>query len=171
LKRFSIYLLKASVKLAKEYGACPKFTKPLMRKASCPSTPIKKIWMHLQEPLHLDWEGLRADIVQHGLRNSTLTALMPSETSRQIANATNGIEPPRGLVTVKASKDGILKQVVPEYERLKNQYELLWQMPNNDGYLKLVGVMQKFVDQAISANTNYDPQRFEGGKVPMKQLD
>ena len=123
-----------------------------------------------QEPLHLDWEGLRADIVQHGLRNSTLTALMPSETSSQIANATNGIEPPRGLVSVKASKDGILKQVVPEFERLKNQYELLWQMPNNDGYLKLVGVMQKFVDQAISSNTSYDPQRFEGGRVPMKQL-
>jgi ribonucleoside-diphosphate reductase alpha chain len=85
---------------------------------------------------------------------------MPSETSSQIANATNGIEPPRGLVTVKASKDGILKQVVPEYERLKGHYELLWQMPNNDGYLKLVGVMQKFVDQAISANTNYDPSAF-----------
>ena len=95
---------------------------------------------------------------------------MPSETSSQIANATNGIEPPRGLVTVKSSKDGVLKQVVPEYERLKNQYELLWQMPNNNGYLKLVGVMQKFVDQSISANTNYDPQRFADGRVPMKQL-
>jgi ribonucleoside-diphosphate reductase alpha chain len=94
------------------------------------------------------------------LRNSTLTALMPSETSSQIANATNGIEPPRGLVSVKASKDGILKQVVPEFERLKNQYELLWQMPNNDGYLKLVGVMQKFVDQAISANTKLRPAAF-----------
>ena len=113
---------------------------------------------------------LRADILAHGLRNSTLTALMPSETSSQIANATNGIEPPRGLVTVKSSKDGVLKQVVPEYERLKNQYELLWQMPNNNGYLKLVGVMQKFVDQSISANTNYDPQRFADGRVPMKQL-
>lgn len=95
---------------------------------------------------------------------------MPSETSSQIANATNGIEPPRGLVSVKASKDGILKQVVPEFERLKDQYELLWQMPNNDGYIKLVGVMQKFVDQAISANTSYDPSKFEGHKVPMKQM-
>ena len=85
-------------------------------------------------------------------------------------NATNGIEPPRGLVSVKASKDGILKQVVPEFERLKDQYELLWQMPNNDGYIKLVGVMQKFVDQAISANTSYDPSKFEGHKVPMKQM-
>src|SRR5690606_35452800 len=122
------------------------------------------------EPLQLDWEALRADIKAHGLRNSTLTALMPSETSSQIANATNGIEPPRGLVSVKQSKDGILRQVVPEFERLRGQYELLWQMPNNDGYLKLVGVMQKFVDQSISANTNYDPQRFDGGRVPMRQL-
>lgn len=105
-----------------------------------------------------------------GLRNSTLTALMPSETSSQISNATNGIEPPRGLVSVKASKDGILKQVVPEYDRLKDQYELLWKQPSVDGYLQLVGIMQKFVDQAISANTNYDPARFEGNKVPMKQL-
>ncbi|MFP3354000.1 ribonucleotide-diphosphate reductase subunit alpha, partial [Pseudoalteromonas sp. SIMBA_153] len=100
-----------------------------------------------QEPLHLDWETLRGEITEHGLRNSTLTALMPSETSSQIANATNGIEPPRGLVSIKASKDGILKQVVPEIDKLKDQYELLWQMPNNDGYLKLVAIMQKFVDQ------------------------
>ena len=120
--------------------------------------------------MHYDWEALRADIKQYGLRNSTLTALMPSETSSQISNATNGIEPPRGLVSVKQSKDGILKQVVPEIERLKHGYELLWHIPDNDGYLKLVGIMQKFIDQAVSANTNYDPKRFEGGKVPMKIL-
>jgi len=120
--------------------------------------------------LQYDWEALRADIQSHGLRNSTLTALMPSETSSQISNATNGIEPPRGYISVKASKDGILKQVVPEFGALKEQYELLWNWPNNDGYLQLVGVMQKFVDQAISANTNYDPSKFEGGKVPMKLL-
>ena len=95
---------------------------------------------------------------------------MPSETSSQIANATNGIEPPRGLVSVKASKDGILKQVVPDIERLRFEYELLWQIPSNQGYLQLVGIMQKFVDQSISANTNYDPARFDGGKVPMKLL-
>ncbi|TMN32438.1 ribonucleotide-diphosphate reductase subunit alpha, partial [Pseudoalteromonas piscicida] len=93
-----------------------------------------------------------------------------SETSSQISNATNGIEPPRGHISVKASKDGILKQVVPEYERLKGNYELLWDIPSNDGYLGLVGIMQKFVDQPISANTNYDPTKFEGGKVPMKLL-
>ncbi|MGA9615735.1 MAG: ribonucleotide-diphosphate reductase subunit alpha, partial [Serratia proteamaculans] len=117
-----------------------------------------------------DWESLREEIKTHGLRNSTLSALMPSETSSQISNATNGIEPPRGHISIKASKDGILRQVVPEYERLKDQYELLWEMPNNDGYLQLVGLMQKFIDQSISANTNYDPTRFPGGKVPMKQL-
>ena len=165
------YLLKASVELAKEFGACPLFNETTYAQGKLPVDTYKKdLDAICKEPLHLDWEALRADIVKHGLRNSTLTALMPSETSSQIANATNGIEPPRGLVTVKASKDGILKQVVPEFERLKNQYELLWQMPSNDGYLKLVGVMQKFVDQAISANTSYDPQRFEGGRVPMKQL-
>ncbi|MGB4881817.1 MAG: class 1a ribonucleoside-diphosphate reductase subunit alpha [Neisseria sp.] len=165
------YLLKASVELAKEFGACPLFNETTYSQGLLPIDTYKKDLDSIcQEPLHLDWEGLRADILQHGLRNSTLTALMPSETSSQIANATNGIEPPRGLVSVKASKDGILKQVVPEFERLKGQYELLWQLPNNDGYLKLVGVMQKFVDQAISANTSYDPQRFEGGRVPMKQM-
>ena len=165
------YLLKASVALAKEYGACPLFNQTVYSQGKLPIDTYKKdLDTVCAEPLHLDWESLRADIVKHGLRNSTLTALMPSETSSQIANATNGIEPPRGLVTVKASKDGILKQVVPEFGRLKNQYETLWQMGGNDGYLKLVGIMQKFVDQAISANTSYDPKRFEGGRVPMKQM-
>lgn len=165
------YVLKASVKLAQELGACPKFSDTTYAQGLLPIDTYKKDLDKIcQEPLHLDWESLRADIVKHGLRNSTLTALMPSETSSQIANATNGIEPPRGLVSIKASKDGILKQVVPEFERLQHQYELLWDMPGNEGYLHLVGIMQKFIDQSISANTNYDPQRFEGQKVPMKQL-
>lgn len=165
------YLLKASVNLAKEYGACPLFNETTYSQGILPIDTYKAdLDKFCTEPLHLDWESLRADIVKHGLRNSTLTALMPSETSSQIANATNGIEPPRGLVTVKASKDGILKQVVPEIEGLADQYETLWQLGGNDGYLKLVGIMQKFVDQAISANTSYDPQRFEGGKVPMNQM-
>ena len=165
------HLLRASNQLARELGACTGFDQTTYAQGVLPIDTYKKdIDGVCVEPLHCDWEGLRAEILAHGLRNSTLTALMPSETSSQIANATNGIEPPRGLVTVKSSKDGVLKQVVPEYERLKNQYELLWQMPNNNGYLKLVGVMQKFVDQSISANTNYDPQRFADGRVPMKQL-
>lgn len=165
------YLLKASNNLARERGACPGFNETTYAKGLLPIDTYKKeLDAVCKEPLHLDWEGLRADILAHGLRNSTLSALMPSETSSQISNATNGIEPPRGLVTVKQSKDGILKQVVPDYEELRYDYELLWQMPSNEGYLQLVGIMQKFVDQAISANTNYDPQRFEGGRVPMQQL-
>ncbi|MGP5134746.1 class 1a ribonucleoside-diphosphate reductase subunit alpha [Psychrobacter cibarius] len=165
------YLLKASNKLAKEQGACPAFNETTYSQGILPIDTYKKDLDKIcQEPLHLDWETLRTEITTHGLRNSTLTALMPSETSSQIANATNGIEPPRGLVSIKASKDGILKQVVPEIDKLKGQYELLWQMPNNDGYLRLVAVMQKFVDQSISANTNYDPVRYEGGRVPMKIL-
>lgn len=165
------YLLKASVQLAREFGPCKAFDETTYAAGILPVDTYKKDLDGIcNEPLQLDWEALRSEIKTHGLRNSTLTALMPSETSSQIANATNGIEPPRGLVSVKQSKDGILRQVVPDFERLRNQYELLWQMPNNDGYLKLVGVMQKFVDQSISANTNYDPQRFEGGRVPMKQL-
>ncbi|KRU22385.1 class 1a ribonucleoside-diphosphate reductase subunit alpha [Psychrobacter pocilloporae] len=165
------YLLKASNKLAKEQGACPAFNETTYSQGILPIDTYKADLDKIcQEPLHLDWETLRRDITEHGLRNSTLTALMPSETSSQIANATNGIEPPRGLVSIKASKDGILKQVVPEIDKLKDQYELLWQMPNNDGYLKLVAIMQKFVDQSISANTNYDPVRYAGGRVPMKIL-
>ena len=165
------YLLKASVNLAKEYGACPLFNQTVYSQGKLPIDTYKKdLDAVCSEPLHYDWESLRADIVKYGLRNSTLTALMPSETSSQIANATNGIEPPRGLVTVKASKDGILKQVVPEFETLKDAYETLWQLPGNEGYLKLVGVMQKFVDQSISANTAYDPNKFEGSKVSMKQM-
>ena len=165
------YLLKASNELAKEQGACPWFNETTYAQGVLPIDTYKKdLDTICNEPLHYDWETLRCEIKQHGLRNSTLSALMPSETSSQISNATNGIEPPRGHISIKASKDGILRQVVPEYERLKNAYELLWEMPNNDGYLQLVGLMQKFIDQSISANTNYDPSRFPSGKVPMKQL-
>lgn len=165
------YCLKASMNLAKERGACPGFDETTYAQGILPIDTYKKsLDAVCAEPLHLDWETLRGEITEHGLRNSTLTALMPSETSSQISNATNGIEPPRGLVTVKQSKDGILKQVVPEYERLKDQYEKLWDMPNNSGYLQLVGLMQKFIDQAISANTNYDPARFANNKVPMKTM-
>ncbi|QMV51094.1 class 1a ribonucleoside-diphosphate reductase subunit alpha [Ewingella americana] len=165
------YLLKASNNLAKEQGACPWFNETTYAQGIMPIDTYKKdLDAICDEPLHLDWDTLRKDIQEHGLRNSTLSALMPSETSSQISNATNGIEPPRGHISIKASKDGILRQVVPEYETLKDQYELLWDMPNNDGYLQLVGLMQKFIDQAISSNTNYDPARFPNSKVPMKQL-
>lgn len=159
------YLLKASMNLAKEKGACPLFNETTYAQGILPIDTYKRDLDKIcSEPLHLDWEALRNDIKEYGLRNSTLSALMPSETSSQISNATNGIEPPRGLISVKASKDGQLKQVVPDFDELKYNYELLWQMPSNEGYLQLVGIMQKFVDQAISANTNYDPARFEGRK-------
>ncbi|WP_299725537.1 class 1a ribonucleoside-diphosphate reductase subunit alpha [uncultured Endozoicomonas sp.] len=165
------YLLKASNKLAREQGTCTKFHETTYAKGVLPIDTYKKdLDAVCDQSLQLDWESLRENIKAHGLRNSTLTALMPSETSSQISNATNGIEPPRGFVSVKASKDGILKQVVPDFAELQSQYELLWSMPSNDGYLQLVAIMQKFVDQTISANTNYDPNLFEGGKVPMKLL-
>jgi len=165
------YLMKASNQLAKEKGACPKFNETTYAQGIMPIDTYKKeLDAVCAEPLHYDWDGLRESVKQHGLRNSTLSALMPSETSSQISNATNGIEPPRGHVSVKSSKDGVMKQVVPEFERLRDQYELLWSIPSNKGYLELVGIMQKFVDQTISANTNYDPTRFESGRVPMKQL-
>ncbi|MGP1604964.1 MAG: class 1a ribonucleoside-diphosphate reductase subunit alpha [Moraxella sp.] len=165
---FQYYLLQASSQLAKEKGACPWFDQTTYSQGILPIDTYKKDLDSIcQESLHYNWESLRQDIKTYGLRNSTLSALMPSETSSQIANATNGIEPPRGLVSVKASKDGILKQVVPDIENLADKYELLWQMPDNTGYLKLVGIMQKFIDQSISTNTNYDPRKFENNKVPM----
>jgi ribonucleoside-diphosphate reductase alpha chain len=165
------YLLLASNRLAQERGICPGFSETRYAQGILPIDTYKPdVDSFCNEPLQLDWESLRQSIQAHGLRNSTLTALMPCETSSQITNSTNGIEPPRGYVSVKVSKDGILKQVVPEFEKLRDQYELLWQMPDNKGYLQLVGIMQKFVDQAISANTNYDPTRFEADKVPMKLI-
>ena len=165
------YLLKASNNLAKEKGACPKFNETTYSKGIMPIDSYKKdLDAICNEPLHYDWDALRKDVVEHGLRNSTLSALMPSETSSQISNATNGIEPPRGHISIKTSKDGVLKQVVPEYKALKNDYELLWDIPSNDGYLQLVAIMQKFIDQTISANTSYDPGKYEGNKVPMKLL-
>ncbi|QCI18737.1 class 1a ribonucleoside-diphosphate reductase subunit alpha [Buchnera aphidicola] len=165
------YLLQASCELAKEKGACILFNETNYYLGKLPIDTYKKeIDIICNEPLHLNWNLLREKIKKHGLRNSTLSALMPSETSSQISNATNGIEPPRGFISVKASKDGMLKQVVPEYKKLKTQYELLWNIPNNTGYLELVAIMQKFIDQSISVNTNYDPKRFINEKIPMKQL-
>lgn len=165
------WLLCASSDLAREKGACPAFKDTKYAQGILPIDTYKKsIDEYCDIKLQMPWENLREYIKEFGLRNSTLTALMPSETSSQISNATNGIEPPRGFVSVKQSKDGILKQVVPDFENLRDEYELLWSLPSNEGYLKLVGVMQKFVDQSISANTNYDPSKFPGGKVPMMQL-
>lgn len=165
------YLMKASVAIAKDKGACEKFSETKLAQGILPIDTYKRdVDTVCNEPLQLDWNTLRADIMQYGMRNSTVSALMPSETSSQIANATNGIEPPRGYVSVKSSKDGTFKQVVPELARLRSQYERLWDLPDNSGYINLVAIMQKFIDQSISANTSYDPQKFVGGKVPMKVM-
>lgn len=165
------HLLKASNKLAMEKGRCGYFNETKYSKGLLPIDTYKESVDDLNTgDLELDWESLRASIKESGLRNSTLTAQMPSETSSQVSNSTNGIEPPRGLMSVKSSKDGILKQVVPEINNPNIIYEPLWTIPNNKGYLQLVAIMQKFIDQSLSANTNYDPTKFEGGRVPMKVL-
>ena len=163
------YALKASNILAVEKGACPSFNETHYAQGIMPTDTYKKnIDTFCGCELKLDWDQLRSDIMATGLRNSTLTALMPCESSSQISNSTNGIEPPRGFVSVKQSKDGILKQIVPDYETLKDKYELLWDIKDNEGYLQLCAIMQKFVDQSISTNTHYDPSQFEANRVPMK---
>ncbi|CAL4320346.1 class 1a ribonucleoside-diphosphate reductase subunit alpha [Buchnera aphidicola] len=168
---FQYYLLNASCNLAKEKGTCSLYKQTKYSLGILPIDTYKReIDIVCNEPLLLNWDFLRKKISKYGLRNSTLSAIMPSETSSQISNATNGIEPPRGFISIKASKDGMLKQVVPEYKKLKSKYELLWDIPDNIGYLTLVGIMQKFIDQSISTNTNYDPGKFPDGKIPMKLL-
>lgn len=165
------YALKSSVQLAKEKGKCGAFENTKYSKGILPIDTYKKsIDEFASFDYRLDWESLRKDIVEHGLRNATLTSLMPSESSSQVSNATNGIDLPRGPITVKASKDGILKQVVPEYEKLAYDYEYLWYDSSNIGMLKLVAIMQKFVDQSISTNTRYNPANYPNSKVPMKEM-
>lgn len=165
------YALKSSVQLAKEKGKCGAFENTKYSKGILPIDTYKKsIDEFASFEYKLDWESLRKDIIEHGLRNATLTSLMPSESSSQVSNATNGIDLPRGPITVKASKDGILKQVVPEYDKLGYDYEYLWYDSNNIGMLKLVAIMQKFVDQSISTNTRYNPANYPNGKVPMKEM-
>lgn len=169
---FQYYLLKASNNLAKEMGACEWFSETTYSKGILPIDTYKKdVDSYCTEELHMDWEELRSNILTYGLRNSTLSALMPCETSSQISNSTNGIEPARAFITVKGSKTGgIMKQVVPEFDTLRDYYELAWQMKNNTGYLQIVGIMQKFIDQAISSNTYYDPAIFPDNKVPMNVM-
>ena len=163
------YSLKASNEIAEELGPCPLFSETQYAKGIMPTDSYKKdIDEFCNTELELDWDTLRKNIKAKGLRNSTLTALMPCESSSQISNSTNGIEPPRGFISVKQSKDGILKQVVPEYEKLHKSYELLWDIKDNEGYLQLCAIMQKFVDQSISTNTHYDPSQYDGNRVPMK---
>lgn len=166
------YLLKASNNLAEEKGACEWFNETSYAQGLLPIDTYKKdVDKFCTEELHYDWEALRASIKKFGLRNSTLSALMPCETSSQISNSTNGIEPARAFITVKGSKTGgQMKQVVPEFETLKDYYELAWKMNGNLGYLQIIGIMQKFVDQSISANTYYDPTASDNGKVSINTM-
>jgi ribonucleoside-diphosphate reductase alpha chain len=168
---WSYYLIKASVDLAKEKGACPKTNETKYSAGLMPIDTYKRDLDELVAPEYKnDWEALRAEAAKHGIRNSTLMALMPAETSAQISNSTNGIEPPRSLVSVKQSKDGVLKQVVPEVRRLKNKYDLLWDQKSPQGYLKICAVLQKFIDQGISVNTSYNPKFFEEEKIPLSVM-
>jgi len=168
---WSYYLIKASVELAKEQGACPGYSETKYSAGLLPIDTYKADVNELAEPIYKrDWDALRAELKEHGIRNSTLMALMPAETSAQISNSTNGIEPPRSYVSVKQSKHGVLKQVVPQYHRLKNKYDLLWDQKSPEGYLKICAVLQKFIDQGISVNTSYNPEFFEDEKVPMSVL-
>jgi len=168
---FQYYLLKASNKLAEERGACEYFNRTKYSDGIMPIDTYKQeVDEIVGKKLNHDWKSLRASIKQHGLRHSTLSAQMPSESSSVVSNATNGIEPPRGYLSVKKSKKGPLKQIVPGYNQLKNFYTLLWDMPGNEGYINIVAVMQKFFDQAISGNWSYNPLQYDNNEVPMSVM-
>jgi ribonucleoside-diphosphate reductase alpha chain len=168
---FQYYLLKASNTLAQERGACEYFNRTKYADGILPIDTYKKdVDAVVANELNYDWDTLRHDIKEHGLRHSTLSAQMPSESSSVVSNATNGIEPPRGYLSVKKSKKGPLKQIVPQYQSLKNSYTLLWDMPSNEGYINVVAVMQKFFDQAISGNWSYNPTHYPDNEVPMSQM-
>ena len=164
---FQYNLIKATVQVAKEKGACEYSDNTKYSHGILPIDTYKKdVDEIVPNELHYDWETLRNDVKTYGVRNSTLSAQMPSESSSVVCNATNGIEPPRDYLSVKKSKKGPLKQIVPSYNTLKNNYTLLWEMPSNVGYINIVAVMQKFFDQAISGNWSYNPQQYEGAEVP-----
>ena len=164
---FQYNLIKSTVQLAKEKGACEYSDNTKYSHGILPIDTYKKdVDEIVPNELHYDWETLRNDVKKYGVRNSTLSAQMPSESSSVVCNATNGIEPPRDYLSVKKSKKGPLKQIVPSYNTLKNNYTLLWEMPSNIGYINIVAVMQKFFDQAISGNWSYNPQQYEGAEVP-----
>ena len=168
---FQYYLLKASNQLAKEKGHCEYFGRTKYSDGILPIDTYKGDVDQISSiPLQHDWESLRASILEHGLRHSTLSAQMPSESSSVVSNATNGIEPPRGFLSIKKSKKGPLKQIVPQYQSLKNHYTLLWDMPSNRGYIHIVAVMQKFFDQAISGNWSYNPENYADNEVPVSVM-
>ena len=168
---FQYYLLKSSNQLAQEKGKCEYFDRTKYSQGILPIDTYKSdVDEIVPNKLNYDWESLRTSITTHGLRHSTLSAQMPSESSSIVSNATNGIEPPRDYLSVKKSKKGPLKQIVPSYGHLKNNYTILWEMKNNDGYIKIISVMQKFFDQAISGNWSYNPEHFEDNEVPVSVM-
>lgn len=168
---WSYYLIKASADLAREQGPCAAWQNLKYADGILPiDTRKKEVDELVEHQERMPWRALREQILGTGIRNATLMALMPAETSAQISNATNGIEPPRSYVSVKQSKHGVLKQVVPEYRRLKNKYELLWDQRSPEGYLKLCAVLQKYIDQGISINTSYNPKFYEDEKIPMSEM-
>ena len=168
---FQYFLLKSSNQIAKEKGWCENFGRTKYADGILPIDTYKKDVDEITtQELERDWEGLRASILEHGLRHSTLSAQMPSESSSVVSNATNGIEPPRDFLSIKKSKKGPLKQIVPQYKTLKNNYTLLWEMPNNKGYINVVAVMQKFFDQAISGNWSYNPENYPDNEVPVSVM-
>jgi ribonucleoside-diphosphate reductase alpha chain len=168
---FQYYLLKASNQLAKEKGYCEYFGRTKYSDGILPIDTYKKdVDEIVENKLQHDWDALRDDILKYGLRHSTLSAQMPSESSSVVSNATNGIEPPRDYLSIKKSKKGPLKQIVPQYSTLKNNYTLLWNMKSNEGYINIVALMQKFFDQAISGNTSYNPENYPNNEVPVSVL-
>ena len=168
---FQYYLLKSSNEIAKEKGHCEYFGRTKYSDGILPIDTYKKDVDGISsQELDHDWESLRKSILEHGLRHSTLSAQMPSESSSVVSNATNGIEPPRDYLSVKKSKKGPLKQIVPQYSYLKNNYTLLWDMASNEGYIKIVSVMQKFFDQAISGNWSYNPENYTDNEVPVSVM-
>jgi len=168
---WSYFLIKASNKLAQDMGACPGTNETKYGDGIVPMD-TRKLDVDELTPYveRQDWATLREDLKTTGIRNSTLMALMPAETSAQISNSTNGIEPPRSYVSVKQSKHGVLKQVVPGIHKLKNKYELLWDQQSPEGYLKIMAVLQKYIDQGISVNTSYNPVFFDDEKIPMSLM-
>jgi len=165
---FQYYLIRATVELAKEKGSCEYSNRTKYGHGILPIDTYKKdVDEIVPNELHYDWEDLRAQVLKYGVRNSTLSAQMPSESSSVVSNATNGIEPPRALMSIKKSKKGVLKQIVPQYSTLKSNYTLLWDMESNAGYINIVSVMQKFFDQAISGNWSYNPLHYPNNEIPI----
>ena len=168
---WSYYLIKASAQLAEEKGACKGNNETKYARGKLPNDTYKRAIDNLIEfKERLPWTELRKQLTDTGIRNSTLMALMPAETSAQISNSTNGIEPPRALVSYKQSKDGVMAQVVPGYHHLKNKYDLLWDQKSPEGYLAICGILQKYIDQGISVNTSYNPEHYEDNKIPMSVM-